>query len=1165
MRPQAGPDALSVRYEIRLLGPFAVLQHGVPVAPEKIGSRKARILLKLLLVDRERVVGVEELAWALWPERVPDQPERHLATLVSRLRAALGSDVVVRRGDGYHYGGEPPEYVVDVAVAERLTAEAEVRLASGEPGLAHAAAGRALELLGRGQLLADEPYAEWAEPARASTNVLLGRARRAGWAAALLVHDVDTAVRAAEAALAAEPFDEEAARALMRAHHGRGEPAKALAAFERLRSTLADELGTDPAPETRDLHLAILRGEPAADVAVATASTDRDGSEAAVVGRDAEVGWLRRMWSAAAGGNAGLALVVGEAGIGKTTLAAELVQLAEATGATVARTRCYEAERSLFLQPIVDALRPVVVSSTPQLVSEAAGAAAGSLAELIPEIGAVLDTSEYLRASPDVERRRVFEAVVRFVRGLADRRPVLLFLDDLHLAGSSTLEIVHFLLRRATASRVLVLATVRVEEGAEVLDMLGEVAEQRYLGPLSEKAVRELVGRSGLAELATPIMAQTRGHSLFVVETLRALSGETAKPDDLAVPESLRTAVVARIRRAGPHVEETLRAAAVLGGSFDPGLLAELMDEPLEEAARAADAASRARLLVESGTRYEFANDLIQEIAYESTPLPVRAARHRRAATLLFGSPEAVAHHAIRAGDWSAAVEASLEAAETASKRYANREAERLLDQAMQVAVRADDPVGVARARHARGVIRETLADYQGAYEDHSAVAKVARAEARADLELAALNSLGGDLLVGLGRPSRDCVPYLESALAIAETTGDVPAQVDILGRLAVIWTNRLRFDLARRYADQAVALADERPDHTVQALALDAVKNTMAYSGDVGGLEKVLPRLQAHLERYRQGLLRYRAPGLEAWAVFESAFPLLAQARWPEATTRLEEALKIMRESGFVAYESPCLAHLAWVQRARGRYGEALRLGAEATEAAAATGHRWWVAYAETMLGWILTDVGALDEAATRLRRGREAAERDEAEAYVVRCLGHLAWVSWLRGEEKTALQLVERTETLFGAVTGAPFLHGAHAALAAASVRVARGEGDGVRRLVEPVREAAEKAGWVETQAWAAVLLAECQVLDGDADRARRLAAAALELSEQHQLPGIAWQAHTLLARVSPREPAGTHLAAAAAIVNELAASLDDPARTAAFRAAADRRIRWLTGASA
>ncbi|NIR61120.1 MAG: hypothetical protein GWO02_17260, partial [Gammaproteobacteria bacterium] len=69
-----------------MLGPFGVLRDGVPVAQEKIGSRKARTLLKLLLVERDRVVGVDELAQALWPDHEPDQPERQLATLVSRLR-----------------------------------------------------------------------------------------------------------------------------------------------------------------------------------------------------------------------------------------------------------------------------------------------------------------------------------------------------------------------------------------------------------------------------------------------------------------------------------------------------------------------------------------------------------------------------------------------------------------------------------------------------------------------------------------------------------------------------------------------------------------------------------------------------------------------------------------------------------------------------------------------------------------------------------------------------------------------------------------------------------------------------------------------------------------------------------------------------------------------
>src|SRR5262249_30907138 len=156
---------------------------------------------------------------------------------------------------------------------------------------------------------------------------------------------------------------------------------------------------------------------------------------------------------------------------------------------------------------------------------------------------------------------------------------------------------------------------------------------------------------------------RTGGHSLFVMETLRALSEGSPGDGDTPVPESLRDAVLARVGRAGPDVEEFLRVGAVLGSAFDLATVTELLEVPQQESARRSDRAVRARLLTEAGTTFEFANDLIREILYRTTPQPVLTARHARAAVLLHDNPEAVGAHASAAGDLRTAMEAWLVAA----------------------------------------------------------------------------------------------------------------------------------------------------------------------------------------------------------------------------------------------------------------------------------------------------------------------------------------------------------------------------------------------------------------------------------------------------------------------------------------------------------------------
>ena len=105
------------------------------------------------------------------------------------------------------------------------------------------------------------------------------------------------------------------------------------------------------------------------------------------------------------------------------------------------RTRCYETERSLFLQPIVEAIAPVVASASASTLRQMLGEHAAAAAGLLPEVAAILGPPPPGRGSMEMERRRAFEAVRAFLRGLAEHNPVLVFVDDLQYAGQSTIEL----------------------------------------------------------------------------------------------------------------------------------------------------------------------------------------------------------------------------------------------------------------------------------------------------------------------------------------------------------------------------------------------------------------------------------------------------------------------------------------------------------------------------------------------------------------------------------------------------------------------------------------------------------------------------------------------------------------------------------------------------
>lgn len=242
---------------LRLLGPFAVVRHGHALAPAEIGNRRARRLLALLSIHPGRVVAVSRIIEVLWEDAPPQQPVANVATLVSRLRSTLGGGVV--RGDrrgGYRLG---PGIRVDLHHAADLVVRAEALLGANEPARAMVSGRLGLTALEESPVLTDERDSEWVQPVRRLQDHMLRRARHVVASAALAAGDVAGAVSAAEAAVAADPFDEAAHRLLISAHHARGDPVSALLAYERLRATLAEELGIDPARATRDLHREILR------------------------------------------------------------------------------------------------------------------------------------------------------------------------------------------------------------------------------------------------------------------------------------------------------------------------------------------------------------------------------------------------------------------------------------------------------------------------------------------------------------------------------------------------------------------------------------------------------------------------------------------------------------------------------------------------------------------------------------------------------------------------------------------------------------------------------------------------------------------------------------------------------------------------------------------
>jgi DNA-binding SARP family transcriptional activator len=889
---------------------------------------QAERLLCLLAAHHGRFLPTTVLTDLLWRDRQPAEPARNLAALVSRLRRSLGRDRVEGDPRAYRLVRDDTT-VVDVSEALDLVATAERELTQGLRALAAMSAEVAEGLLTAGVPLAGEPDADWVDALRVAVAGALSRARTCRWTAALDLGDLETAVDVASRALADNPLDEPAARALMTAHQRRGAHADALGAYEDLRRHLAADLGTDPSPSTQEVFLAVLRHRSEAPVAEpepapAPVSTPEPS---ALVGRESELVVLSQAWSAAARGRGGLVLVTGEAGIGKSALSQALRVEARRSGGLVVAVRCAGAERSLYLQPLAEAVRDIVLRLAPRagdLLSERERQALGDL------VGEVAWHRAPAPSHSELRRRRTLEAMAELFGQVGETRPLLLAVEDLEHAGQTTIEALHVLATRLATRRVLIVATERTAESAGAAETLRDVATVLDVGPLSRGALRALLAGAGREQDLERFSSWTGGSPLLVSELLRHPETDSTNDDPTAptIPGSLQEALSRRLAATAEDVTVLLAQAAVLGTSFGLDEVAALSGVGVEECAHRAGRATRAGFLLTDGASYRFANDIVRRIAYESAPLPVRVSRHRRAAVLLADRPEAAAAHHAAAGDHAAAARSWMAAADAAHMVFAHQEADKLLTAAVGAADRAGDRTLRATLLVRRGGVRADLGHHEDARDDHDEALALARELADEELEARALEGLGWTAL--WARDALGAVDLAERAGHLAESAAAAPGA----RRSSLLLLGRVRhWDGDYTGATHAYQ----------QVLAVDADDATSAVA-----------------MAYRGALLQHMDRFAEARAVLERAvvlctrtgeFRTLLQSLFfcglargdvgdlAGALRSLDRARRLIDEAGVGYYRAGIETTTSWLWQELGDVGRAREHAEEAVELASRGG----------------------------------------------------------------------------------------------------------------------------------------------------------------------------------------------------------------------------------
>ena len=882
---------------VRVLSDFGV----DGIEPQAFGSRKARLVLQLLAIAGGQAVPAGVLIDALWDNAPPARPEDQLAVLISRLRSVLGRDRIEHRDHGYLLHCD----WLDATELAMLTDEVETRRESGHVMGAVAAARVALSLI-RGDGPQPLP-GEWAQLRLAELERLVSRARLLAATALLQAGDWMAAADAASAATERDPYDEAALRVLLRAYVMGGRVAGALAAYSAARERMADELGIDPSPETTALFTAILRGE-------LTVPARPSPAASGLVGRDDELAYLEAITTRARGGATEVVVVDGEAGIGKTTLLRAWADRRTAAGDTVLMASCGPLDRSLPLDALLTALAALLRELEPGVTADILGADAAILAPLLnmtpgPRLGGSGSKgAPPMLADGMLGPAVLYSALVRVLGRLTERAPVVVVLDDAHLAGPALADWLRFLRREDVAATVV--AAIRSGEG-QPLPATASV----HLDALGRDAAAELVGPGRVEEL----YARSKGHPLFLTELAQQAAGAE-------LPASLVESVSARCDELGT-AGLLLRTAAVIGPELDADLLAAVLGRPVVALLDDAEQAVAKQFLVEDDGIFRFRHELLREALAASATAGRAALLHRQVGRMLDRRPGAdpltVAGHARLGGDLVLAARALRDASAQAAERFDHAAAEALLDDALRLSPGPEGWLARARVRTLRMRYAEALEDVERALE--------AGAAGAAALEVGAWASYFGRQFAQATQFAEDGALAAEDAttrarcLAVGGRTrhaaGDLAGAELLLGEAfslaegadrvtAAGWLGVLRAHQSR--VDEALALLRPAARGQLGVEHTSATLHSLLFTGHAHALAGRPAQALDAFTRYTAEVERRQVPRFAGRAVNFAGWVLRNLGAWTEALDHHHEALEAGQRQGTADVTIAALEDLA-------------------------------------------------------------------------------------------------------------------------------------------------------------------------------------------------------------------------------------------------------------
>jgi len=706
------------------------------------------------------------------------------------------------------------------------------------------------------------------------------------------------------------------------------------------------------------------------------------------VGREQEWRSLQAAWEMAGRGCPHCVLITGEAGIGKSRLAAELRNWVAQQGVATAHTRSYAAEGGLAYAPIIEWLRSEAVYRHLHRLDTIW---LSEVARLLPEL--LIDHPHLPRpeaVTASWQRHRLFDALAAAI--LVGNRPLLLVIDDLQWCDQETLEWLRFLLRYDAQARCLIVGTARSDEidSEHPLDALllnlrnDQQLTEIALAPLTQAETVLLAQQTTGGELAheqgMQLYQATEGNPLFVVEMARArlglsetrspVAGAIAQPAtvDVRLPPKIQVVIQSRLAHLSPPALDLARLAATIGRQFTFDVLARASERSEEDLIEQLDELCQRQIIREQGANiYDFGHDKLREVAYGEVSAARRRFLHRRVAQAL----EAVhaesidrvsgqlAVHYEQAGVVERAIAYCERAAQAAQQVYATYEAIHYLQRGLAL------------------------------------LAQLPNSAHKSKQELTFLFALGPALVGTHGYGFAQVQAVYARAQALAHELGQPPNPA-ILRGLALYFVAHRQFARTYEFGEQLLQLAQQTPEVVDPILCIEGhyvLGVTTFWWGEFARSRSHFETVIAayDVQQHKKHMALYaQDPGVVclvrlAWTLWYLGYP-------DQAAQRAEEARRLAQTIGHPYTTGYALSFLTWLACDRRDWPAAETVVTVLEALCRKHGFEYWLAVALVLKGRLQVERGAVEEGIAFILEGMAAQQVADVELYLPYSLSALA-----------------------------------------------------------------------------------------------------------------------------------------------------------------------------